>query len=365
MRCLSLLFWFSISSVGLSQSPVTSGQSTGTAVPAIDGVLAAFQNNSLVGLSDWHRLAQEEDFFVSLVSDPRFARQVQNVVVEFGNASQQQTIDRYENGEDISYAELRNVWADTSYAGWLPTVTALGYQNFFAAVRAVNLTLPVNKRIHVWLGGRPVAWSTIRTKEDLSHFLTGEPDRFTADLIEDKILKKGGNALVIYGTFHFYDKGQLGDLIHERHPETMPVIEPYVGFDDKSCSEVFERSLPKAPSPAIIAVRGTDMDQRLGTSSCHFVNASSFAGLAESQKAQLRSEMNSQPQAILGQYLLYLGPAKSLTLSPLSPDLYLDPLFRKEIDRRGTLFGAQPDPWPTVMDNPMAPQYLHDYGTHP
>ena len=334
-------------------------------MPAIDGVLAAFQNYSLVGLSDWHRLAQEEDFFVSLVSDRRFARQVQNVVVEFGNASQQQTIDRYVNGEDISYADLRKVWADTSYAGWLPTVTALGYQNFFAAVRAANLTLPVNKRIHVWLGGRPVDWSKIRTKEDLSHFLDGEPDRFTADLIEDKILKRGSNALVIYGTFHFYDKGQLGDLIRERYPESMTIIEPYVGFDDKSCSEVFERSLLKEPSPAIIAVHGTDMEHRLVTSTCHFVNASNFAGLTEPQKAQRRSEMDSQPQAILGQYLLYLGPAKSLTLSPLSPDLYLDPLFRKEIDRRGKLFGAPADPWPTVMDNPMVPQYLHDYGTHP
>jgi hypothetical protein len=365
MRCLCLFFWLSISSLGLSQTPDARVQSTGEAVPAIDGVLAAFQNHALVGLSDWHRLAQEEDFFVSLVSDPRFARQVQNVVVEFGNASQQQTIDRYVNGEDISYAELRSVWADTSYVGWLPTVTALGYQNFFSAVRAVNLTLPVNKRIHVWLGGQPVEWSKIRTKEDLSHFLTGEPDRFTADLIEDKILKKGGNALVIYGTFHFYDKGQLGDLLRERHPETLTLVEPYAGFDDKSCSEIFERSLLKEPSPAIIAVRGTDMEQRLGTSNCHFVNASNFAGLTESQKAQKRSEMDAEPQAILGHYLLYLGPAKSLTLSPLSPDLYLDPLFRKENDRRAALFGAPPDPWPTVLDNRMAPQYLHDYGAHP
>lgn len=334
-------------------------------MPAIDGVLAAFQNNALVGLSDEHRLAQEEDFFVSLVSDPRFAKQVQNVVVEFGNASQQQTIDRYVDGEEVSYTELRNVWADTSYVGWLPTVTALGYQNFFAAVRAVNLTLPANKRIRVWLGGQPVDWSKVRTKEDLSQFLLGEPDRFTADLIGEKILKKGSNALVIYGTFHFYDKGQLGDLIRERHPGVMLVITPYVGFDDKSCSDVFERSLLKGPSPATVAVRGTDMEQRLETSGCHFVNVSNFAGLTESQKAQRRSEMEGQPQAILGQYLLYLGPAKSLTLSPLSPDLYLDPQFRKENDRRAVLFGSKPDPWPTVMDNLMAPQHLHDYGNHP
>lgn len=53
-----------------------------------------------------------------------------------------------------------------------------------------------------------------------------------------------------------------------------------------------------------------------------------------------------------------------------SPDLYLDPEFRKENDRRATLFGGSPfggssDPWPTVKDNPLSPRYLRDYGGTP
>ena len=74
----------------------------------------------------------------------------------------QETIDRYVAGEDVPYERLRKVWADT--VGWVPTVTALGYMNFYAEVRAVNLTLPPTQRIHVWLGDLPVDWSKVTTR---------------------------------------------------------------------------------------------------------------------------------------------------------------------------------------------------------
>ena len=67
---------------------------------------------------------------------------------------------------------------------------------------------------------------------------------------------------------------------------------------------------------------------------------------------------------LVGNAVLYLARAETLTKSPLSPDLYLDPEFRKENDRRAALFGGQPDPWPTVKDNPMSPQFRRDYGLH-
>jgi len=231
----------SMSYVTASHAQKSSTPPLSTASPAIEGVLAAFQNSPLVGMSDDHAFAQEEDFYVSLISDPRFAKQIQNVVVEFGNASQQRTLDRYVNGEDVSYVELRRVWGDTSYVGWFPTVTALGYLNFYAAVRAANLKLPVDGRIHVWLGGKPVDWSAIKTKGDLSKVVGGQADQYPADLVEEQILKKHEKALLIYGAFHFYDKGELGEILRQRHPRTLSVITPYTGFGDRSCSLSFER----------------------------------------------------------------------------------------------------------------------------
>jgi hypothetical protein len=44
----------------------------------------------------------------------------------------------------------------------------------------------------------------------------------------------------------------------------------------------------------------------------------------------------------MGDALLYLGPATSLTQSPLSPDLYLDSAFRREINRRSLILSGTP-----------------------
>jgi hypothetical protein len=46
-------------------------------------------------------MAQEEDFYAALVRSPRFAAEVGNVVVEFGDAAQQGTLDRYLSGEEF------------------------------------------------------------------------------------------------------------------------------------------------------------------------------------------------------------------------------------------------------------------------
>jgi len=66
-----------------------------TVRPAIDGILAAFEKHPLVGLGDIHNMAQQEDFFVTLIRDPRFAKEVGNVVVEFGASTHQDILDRY------------------------------------------------------------------------------------------------------------------------------------------------------------------------------------------------------------------------------------------------------------------------------
>ena len=253
MRYVALIFTLAcLPALCLAQEPKPVADRTNRIASANDGILAAFKHSPLVGLSDDHAWAQEEDYYVSLISDPRFAKEVGNVVVEFGNASQQQTIDRYLNGEDMPYAQLRKVWGDTSYVGWLPTVTALGYLNFYAAVRAVNAKLPVDGRIHVWLGGKPVDWSKIQTGEDLSKVVGGQADQFPADLINQQILDKNKRALLIYGTFHFYDKDSLAEFVRQRHPGSLFVITPYTGFADASCSDHFESRTASWPIPGLV-----------------------------------------------------------------------------------------------------------------
>jgi hypothetical protein len=198
------MFWETFLSGSLvSEQAQTLTSPHPSVVPAAEGIFVAFQSHSIVGMADWHGLAQEEDFYVDLIRDPRFTEEIGNVVVEFGGAAQQDTIDRYVAGEDIPYEQLRRVWTDT--VGWIPTVTALGYLNFFAQVRAVNEGLPLSQRIHIWLGEPPIDWSKIKTSADLTQL--SQRDRYPAELIKSQILAKRRKALVIYGSLHFFGLG--------------------------------------------------------------------------------------------------------------------------------------------------------------
>ena len=337
-----------------------------TVTSAKEGIFTAFMTHPLVGIGDHHGMAQEEDFYAALIRDKRFATEVGNVVVEFGDAAQQGTLDRYLSGEDIPYEQLRKVWSDT--VGWIPTVTALGYMNFYAQVREVNLGLPPEQRIHVWLGDPPVDWSKIRSKNDLSQVignLFAERDSYPADLIAAQILAKKKKALVIYGTSHFYAEKRLKALVEQRQPGAFFLVTPYAGFIEKSCSDAFELAIHNWPHPALaVPVRDSNLKRLLRAPGCRFWPASAFSfpsNETESEKAKEMADIEDWSSGIAGDALLYLGPATSLTQSPIAPDLYLDADFRKEIDRRAFMMNRQHLTWPAVRNNPVSPSYLHSY----
>ena len=280
-------------------------------VPAVDGIFVAFQSHSIVGMADWHGLAQEEDFYVDLIRDPRFIEEIGNVVVEFGGAAQQDTIDRYVAGEDMPYEQLRRVWTDT--VGWLPTVTALGYLNFFAQVRVVNEGLPLSERIHIWLGEPPIDWSQIKTSADLTQM--SQRDRYPAELIKSQILAKHRRALVIYGSLHFFGPEGLKPLVEQSYPGAFFVVTPYRGTQNRADSDSFERNMERWRNGVL-------------------------ATTAKGTRALLVKA--DQSPGTIGDALLYLGPATSLTQSPISPDLYLDSAFRREINRRSLIVIGTP-----------------------
>jgi hypothetical protein len=328
-------------------------------VPPVEGVISAFETHPLVGICDWHGLAQEEDFYTELIRDPRFAKKVGNVVVEFGGAAQQEIIDRYTNGEEIPYEQLRKVWNET--IGWIPTVTRLGYLNFFAQVRDVNQNLKPADRIHIWLGDPPIDWSRIKTRDEAFQILH-ERDRYPANLIKSQILAKGKKALVIYGSAHFFEERTMKGLVEETYPKAFFMITPYIGFIEKTCSDTFEAN-HKWPMQALVSpVRGTMLQNELQKTGCHFFPTGSFTfapGVPASERTKAVSAFENESSGVNGDALLYLGPAATLTESPTTPDMYLDESFRSEINRRRVMMSGKPL---TPSIPLVSPVHLHLYG---
>ena len=346
-------------------------QPSPTVHPAFDGIFEAFQTHPLVGLGETHRRAQEIDFYTALIRDPRFARDVGNVVVEFGGAVHQDIIDRYVAGEDVPYLELRKVWTDT--VGWTGVVPSMGYQLFYYQVRQVNLTLPPQNRIHVWLGEPVIDWSQVKTHADWAK-LDLLRNSHPAQLIDREILGRGKKALVIYGAMHF-SHAMPGDLgrkledagwgvntlrarIDQTRPGAMFVARFYSGAGEKACMENFESSFVSAwPVPALVApLRGSAMADALQR--CNPVQAKDInfpPGLSDAEKTQAASFFAGENTG--ADALLYVGPRAQLAFAPTLSDYFMDSDYFQEIARHYFLQTGEKLTPPNRASYPMSPGF--------
>lgn len=349
------------------------GQPSPVVRPGFDGIFEAFQTHPLVGLGETHRRAQEIDFYTALIRDPRFARDVGNVVVEFGGAAHQDIIDRYVAGEDVPYQELRKVWTDT--VGWIGVVPSMGYQLFYYQVREVNLTLPPQNRIHVWLGEPVIDWSQIKTHDDWIK-LVHLRDSHAAELIEREILVHGKKALVIYGGAHFWPRmpGELGKTleddwqtntlrarIDQDHPGALFTVRFYSGVGDKACMDDFESKFSSAwPVPALITpLRGSAIADNLLRCNPPRLDHNSLApSLSELSEAEKQQAATFWAQAEVSyDALLYVAPRAQVTFAPTLSDYFMDSDYFNEIARHYFLqTGQKLDP-PNLANYPMTPRF--------
>jgi heme-binding uptake protein ChaN (Tiki superfamily) len=160
----------------------------------IDGIvrtlISVFDNADIVALGEAHQRQLDSDLRIALVRHPDFAKKVRFIVVEFASTTEQPTLDRYIRGENVSRAQLEEVWKTTTQAAngvWDHPI----YADFLAAVRDVNSKLPADARIRVF-GGDPGPGDK-RSRETAA-----------VDVLKEQVLQKHGKALVIYGAAHFY-----------------------------------------------------------------------------------------------------------------------------------------------------------------
>lgn len=361
--------WFFAAAFLLASFPLAKAQQTSppTVTLAVDGILAAFQTHALVGIGDKHSLAQELDFYGALIRDPRFAEQVGNVVVEFGGAAHQDIIDRYVAGDSVRYDELRKVWTDV--VGWVPTVQGLGYINFYAQVRAANLTLPPDKRIRVWLGEPKIDWTKIKTFEDWQR-VAAYRDTYAAQVIEREILEKNRKAVVIYGTGHFGLPNESADqmerrktimdkklgfdtplpfgvqaLVEQKFPKAFFLVIPYDGFLDPGCAKTFEKNKQSWPVPALASpVRASSLEAELQLPGCRVeaLPTGTPPGVRAAEARDMADKADTLNKGLTADALLYLGPADRLTRTPINPQAYLDQDYRDEISRHNQILTGQP-----------------------
>jgi hypothetical protein len=155
----------------------------------VTAIIEALASHQIVALGDWHHNLQLHELRLDLIRDPRFPAVVDDIVVEFGATRYQEVINRYVNGVDVPYEELRRVWVEAPSAldpsAWDRPDTF----EFFRTVREVNANLPAAERIRVVAG------------DGGYESMGGE-----ADLIIREVTDRDRTALIIFGAGHFLRK---------------------------------------------------------------------------------------------------------------------------------------------------------------
>lgn len=314
----------------------------------VKGILKLFDQRPLVALDEGpHHTQQTHDFIRALIQDPRFAKKVDDIVVEFGTARYQDVMDRYLNGESVPLEQLRLAWRETTQVYvWDNPV----YQRFFETVRAVNQKLPKQKRLRVLLGDPPIEWSRVN---DFNDWIREAPrDTHAAEVIEGEVLKKGRKALIIYGAFGHLQRrdvftnfqptpgGRAGLLeqIERTHPGTTYNIWANTNTDDLGVPE--SRKEPW-PVPSLILLKGTTLGQRDFTTVLTPSNGPQRrTKIVDGKRVEIpATEYASFKLEDNFDALLYLGPVGAITKVPDAPDTYADENYFREAVRRSKVLG--------------------------
>lgn len=181
---------------------VSSDQTARSAVPLepVSAVIDAFQTHPVVALPGKPVTREITKLILSIITDARFPKIANDIVVEFGNARYQDLIDRYTRGDAIPDADLRKVWQDTTEA--TGTFDGPLTEEVFRAVRDVNSRLPPAQRLRILAGDPPIDWDNVKERGDHRKWVVRR-DSHAADVVRSEVLARGRKALLLYGHLHY------------------------------------------------------------------------------------------------------------------------------------------------------------------
>ena len=302
----------------------------------IDAVLAAFQTHRVVAIGDAHACQEVHDLLLTMLSDPRLYGAASDIIVEFGNAFYQDTLDKFVlAGEPVSDASLRRVWRDTTQSPNIVVDCPL-YEQVYRRVRAVNWTLPADRKIRVLAGDPPFDWSTVTHASQIPY---PQRDPYPESLAGQS-LANGRRVLLIYGSMHLLhrpDGRTVTRLIEQETGVRAYVIVPLRPLATDP-GGVFPR-LVACPRGTVIPVAGA----WLGKVSAGDI----LPGATRSVNGQAPEFVNPWCGMTFGQLAdagLYAGQAAELTALWPDPAIYLDPVYWAELKRRNAIQGNRAGP---------------------
>lgn len=215
------------------QSQVLQSQDISPKDPA-EHIISQFDHYPLVALGEIHGKKDMHQLYSTLVQSAEFRKEVKVIVLEYANSLYQDQLDRYLNGEQVSFNEVQKAWRNLLVSPMLLHGSD-EFAHLVKEVREVNQSLAPSSRIRILAGGPPIDWSKITTTEAYEQFRNKHVrDLHYAQVVIDQVLKKGEKALLISGSIHLKRQSTLVQLINQDYPGSIYHILPLFNFGNRT-----------------------------------------------------------------------------------------------------------------------------------
>ena len=284
-----------IGAAAIAPSPASAGRRR--PLRLADAVIDAFRRHRVVAVGEIHGQQEHHDAIMTLLLDPRLPSVADDIVVEFGNALDQPTMDRFVSGAAVEDRDLRLIWRNTTQSPG-NTWDSPMYEQFLRTARAAGM--------RVLLGDPPVDWAVVTRSGDLDPFR--DRNTHTVSVVRREVIDRGRRALICYGTGHV---SRDGDMI--------PRIEQAAGSPAYVIVAGGHPRLAAHPRRTVIAVKGTWLES------------------ADSSEFSYFPGERGMPFGMFADALLYLGPVDEQAQSLANPAVFLDPDYWTELQRRNAI----------------------------
>jgi hypothetical protein len=176
MRIICVLIFSLIAPLGPSLAQIPSKD-------PVRAITQAFEVHEIVMVGDLHGNKREYDLLRKLIDSADFADKANDIVMEIGNASSQDAVDKYVADENVAFDQVQAAWRNSLLIGAASPV----YEWLYSAVRDANRERPVNHRMRIVLCDPPIDWSKVHGFPDVEPFLSRQVS-FCADVVKREVI---------------------------------------------------------------------------------------------------------------------------------------------------------------------------------
>ncbi|WP_221797077.1 hypothetical protein [Oceanobacter mangrovi] len=150
----------------------------------------------LLALGDIHGSEKPMDYLLQQLQQPTIARQIDNIVVEFGNSRYQQLADDYVlAGMDIPPQQLNRIWRETLYfMAWQTPqyIRLIEYLRQYNGSHSHHIRLVLAEPVFDWNRITRDEWNELTVTREASY----------QHIIQTEVVDKNESAVLLFGSFH-------------------------------------------------------------------------------------------------------------------------------------------------------------------